>query len=142
LERLAERSAGWRESAAIWAGRLSGEDSVAEKVFFHDELCDDRAGPLFLELTEKAKFDLYQKLAARRNTLVALIHTHPEDWVGLSPVDETNQLCSRIGFWSLVVPWFGSRPWDLAAFGIHARADAGWYQYTGPEIPARVIIAN
>ena len=140
LERLAERSAGWRESAAIWAGHLSGDDAVASEVFFHHELCDDQAGPLYFELTERAKFDLYKTLVAKKQTLVALIHTHPEDWVGLSPVDERNQLCSRIGFWSLVVPWYGSRPWDLTNLGIHARADIGWYQYTGREIADRIIV--
>lgn len=135
LERLAERSGGWRESAAIWAGRLCGDDAEASDVFFHHELCDDRAGPLSLELSEQAKFELYKNLAIQKKTLVALIHTHPEDWVELSPVDERNQICSRIGFWSLVVPWYGRSSWELETFGVHARADVGWYQYTKTQIP-------
>lgn len=142
LARLTERSAGWRESAAIWTGKLEGDDALASEVLFHHELCDDQAGPLFLELTEQAKFDLYRRLAARKRKLVGMIHTHPEDWVELSPVDASNQLCSRLGFWSLVAPWYGSPPWDLGAFGVHARANSGWYQYLGPDIFTHVILTR
>jgi proteasome lid subunit RPN8/RPN11 len=142
LARLAERSAGWRESAAIWAGTLDGNDAIASDVFFHHELCDDQAGPLFLEVTEQAKFDLYRTVAAKGKKLVGMVHTHPEDWVELSPVDEQNQLCSRIGFWSLVVPWYGRPPWDYGRMGVHVRADTGWHQHLGSEIFAHVILAK
>jgi hypothetical protein len=142
LVHLAERSAGWRESAAIWTGQLEGDDAFASDVLFHHELCDDQAGPLFLELTERAKFDLYRRLAACKKKLVGMIHTHPEDWVELSRVDKGNQLCSRIGFWSLVVPWYGSPPWDLDAMGVHVRVDSGWYQYVGIDIFAHVVITK
>jgi proteasome lid subunit RPN8/RPN11 len=119
---------------------LDGDDAVASDVFFHHELCDDQAGPLFLELTEQAKFDLYRSLAASGKKLAGMIHTHPEDWVELSEVDKRNQLCSRIGFWSLVVPWYGKPPWDIGSMGIHARADSGWYQHLGAEVSAHVIL--
>jgi len=140
IHRLAERSAGWRESAAIWIGSLDGNDAVASEALFHHELCDDRAGPLSLELTEQAKFDLYRTLAASGQKLVSLIHTHPRDWVGLSGVDESNQICSRLGFWSLVVPWYGRQPWDLASIGVHARTNEGWHQFHGSEISERVML--
>ena len=142
IARLAERSADWRESAAIWTGTLDGDDSIASDVFFHHELCDDQAGPLFLELTEQAKFGLYRALAASGKKLVGMVHTHPEDWVELSDIDKQNQLCSRIGFWSLVVPWYGRSPWDLGNFGVHVRADSGWYQHLGAEIFTHVFLAK
>lgn len=139
---LAKRSAGWRESAAIWAGSVDGENAVASAVFFHHDLCDDRSGPLSLSLSERAKFDLYQTLAGRGMKLVALIHTHPDDWVGLSHVDQRNQICSRIGFWSLVVPFYGEHPWELRTLGVHIRTDSGWYQYLGPHIAERLLITT
>jgi proteasome lid subunit RPN8/RPN11 len=140
LARLAQRSAGWRESAAIWIGNLNADDAIASEVLFHHELCDDRGSPFSMELTERAKFDLYRRLAAGGKKLVGMIHTHPEEWVELSPIDQENQICSRIGFWSLVVPWYGRPPWDLETMGVHVRADSGWHQYLGAEISGRVII--
>lgn len=93
-----------------------------------------------MELSEDAKFHLYQELNQRGLKLVGMIHTHPEDWVELSPVDKRNQLCSRIGFWSLVVPWYGQQPWHLPEMGIHARSATGWEQFTGEEILKRIIL--
>jgi proteasome lid subunit RPN8/RPN11 len=111
-------------------------------VHFHHELCDDRGSELSLELTEEAKFRLYETLHGSGLKLVALIHTHPESWVGLSHIDQRNQVCSRIGFWSLVVPNYGRRPWDLFALGVHIRADNGWYQVPKAKIADRIIISG
>src|ERR1017187_6758389 len=128
LSKLAERSSGWRESAGIWAGAISGDDATVTDLYLHHELCDDHGRALSLELTEEAKFALYRRLAASGLKLIALIHTHPENWVGLSPIDERNQICSRIGFYSLVVPRYGRKPWQLASLGVHVRGDSGWRQ--------------
>jgi hypothetical protein len=140
LAGLAQRSAGWRESAAIWVGSISEGEWHAERVYFHHELCDDHGGPLFLELAEGAKFRLYQQLAIEKLRVVALIHTHPEDWVGLSPIDQSNQLSSRIGFWSIVVPNYAQSPHILVDMGVHLRANNGWYQLDPQEIVTRVVV--
>jgi len=142
LHGLATRSANWRESAAIWAGSLIGDESQVLKVYFHHELCDDKGGPLSLELTEEAKFTLYETLRRESLKLVGMIHTHPKDWVDLSLVDQGNQLCSRIGFWSLVVPWYARKPWELSSIGVHIRSDIGWYRLTPDEVIQHVIISG
>jgi proteasome lid subunit RPN8/RPN11 len=138
---LRNRSDGWRESGAIWAGNVT-ENNIweAEEVHFHHDLCDDRGAPLSMELSADAKFRLYEDLARRNRRLVALVHTHPERWVGLSPTDESNQICSRIGFWSIVVPNYARRPWNPTAFGVHIRTDVGWTQVPRIHIPKRLVI--
>ena len=125
VQELRSRSAGWRESAAIWAGNRNG---AVTQVFFHHMLADDRGGPLSLELPEHAKLDLYQKLAKENQVLLALLHTHPADWVGLSLVDQQNQLSSRVGFWSIVLPHYGCNDWNARDIGFHVRAERGWIQ--------------
>ena len=112
---------------------------MRDVLFIHD-LCNDRGAPLSLELSEDAKFSLYQELGARGQKLLGMIHTHPEDWVGLSRIDKANQLCSRIGFWSLVVPFYAERPWDLRTVGVHVRVDPGWYQFNHQESKERIVI--
>ncbi len=85
---------------------------------------------------------LYERLRDQNLRLVALIHTHPEEWVGLSAVDEENQISSRIGFWSLVVPHYGREPWHLDEIGVHERLEIGWRQLTPQEVRKRVCVAT
>ena len=140
LEGLRHRSAGWRESGAIWAGELDGANSTVREVFFFHDLCNDQGRELSLELTEAAKFSLYKELAARSLKLVGMIHTHPEDWVGLSYIDQANQLCSRIGFWSLVLPYYGKQAWSINTTGVHIRINEGWHQFSRAEVAKRIIV--
>lgn len=129
-----------RESGAIWSGGVDGPLATVERVDFHHELCDDRATALSMELSEEAKFRLYGDLRKERLKLTALVHTHPSDWVGLSEVDRENQLCSRLGFWSLVVPRYGREPWVLEELGIHIQTEGGWYQLGSEEVTSMVSV--
>jgi hypothetical protein len=142
LSNLAERSSGWRESAGIWAGAINGDDATVTALYLHHELCDDRGRALSLELTEEAKFTLYRRLAASGLKLIALIHTHPEDWVELSWIDKQNQISSRIGFYSLVVPWYGRQPVQPSSLGIHVREDSGWRRIPASRISRHLIITE
>jgi hypothetical protein len=140
LHGLCKRGGGWRESGAIWIGDLDDSTStVRNAVFFHD-LCDDKARSLSLELSEEAKFALYKELANRGQKLVGMIHTHPENWVDLSGIDKANQLCSRIGFWSLVLPYYGDRRWAIQTTGVHIRVDCGWHWFSKKESLKRIIV--
>jgi len=140
LDGLRLRSAGWRESGAIWAGDMDEANSIVREVFFYHDLCNDQGRALSLELSEAAKFSLYRELAARNRKLVGMIHTHPEDWVGLSYIDQANQLCSRIGFWSLVLPHYAKQKWDINTTGVHIRISEGWYQFSPSEMAKRIIV--
>lgn len=138
---LEKRSDGLRESAGVWAGQVIGELRWQPKrLYLHHKLYADRAGPLSLELTEAAKLQLYEQLARQHLRLVALIHTHPQAWVDLSEIDRANQLSSRVGFWSIVVPWYSSRPWRVDAIGFHVRTETGWHRLTASEVKWRVSI--
>ncbi len=141
MDGLQKRSAGWRESAGVWAGHVTEDHRwQAEELYLHHDLCDDRGTPLSLELTEAAKFRLYENLALQQLRLVALIHTHPRAWVDLSVVDQSNQLGSRVGFWSVVVPWYARTPWRVGAMGFHVRRPTGWYRLSASEVRKRVQI--
>lgn len=134
---LRARSSGWRESAAIWTGDKTGS---VKNVYFHHQLANDKGGPLSLELPEHAKFELYKSLAKEGQAIVALLHTHPEDWVGLSWIDQQNQLSSKVGFWSIVIPNYASGEWNNKNIGFHLRAEKGWAQLADNEINKHFII--
>jgi hypothetical protein len=131
---LRARSAAWRESACVWTGARDGQ---VTDVHFHHELGDDQATALSLELPEDAKFALYEHLAARGESLLALLHTHPEEWVGLSRIDQRNQVSSRIGFWSIVLPYYAAKNWNQAEVGFHIRCDRGWRRIEGDALCER-----
>jgi proteasome lid subunit RPN8/RPN11 len=133
-DELRSRSANWRESAATWCGRIVGSEWRASAVRFHHRLCDDRGRPLSISLTEDAKFGLYEEMNGLGLTLIAGVHTHPEDWVGLSWIDQRNQLSSRDGFWSVVVPWYARGPWNVSEMGFHVRTSAGWCRLTADQV--------
>jgi proteasome lid subunit RPN8/RPN11 len=129
-----------RESGAIWSGSVEDTVTTAQRVDFHHELCNDKATALSMELSEEAKFRLYGDLRDEGLKLAALVHTHPGDWVGLSEVDRENQICSRLGFWSLVVPRYGREPWVLEQLGIHLQTEDGWYQLRSDEVMSMVSV--
>jgi proteasome lid subunit RPN8/RPN11 len=143
LRGLQEHSASWRESAAIWVGHVNdGLNWIAEDVYFHHKLCNDLAGPLSLELSEPAKYRLYADLASKGLRLIALPHTHPDEWVDLSEIDRTNQLCSRLGFWSIVIPRYADKPWMATRFGVHVRTERGWKRLKRAEVGRRIIVES
>lgn len=131
LETLRQRSEEQRESAGIFIGTASPNGTrIAVDAVFHHHLADDHATALSLELPEHAKFKLYEDLAKRRLSPVSLIHTHPEAWVDLSVVDQSNRISSTVGFWSIVIPHYGCPPWNLDGIGFHVLEDAGWEKLT------------
>lgn len=140
LAALEQRSGGTRESGAVWSGIVDDLVTTVLRVDFHHELCDDKATALSMELSEEAKFRLYDDLRTRGLKLAALVHTHPAEWVELSEVDRENQLCSRLGFWSLVVPRYGRGPRSLEEMGIHIQTESGWYQLRSEEASSMVSV--
>ena len=132
---LRERSAGWRESACVWIGTAAG---AVQRVTFHH--ADDHATALSLELPEAAKFALYQQLAQEKLRILALLHTHPDSWVDLSPIDQKNQISSRLGFLSLVLPHYGRHDWNFDDVGFHVKCDRGWRRIHGDEAREAVRI--
>lgn len=134
LRELESRSAGRRESAAVWCGRVDGNEWRATDVRFHHRVCNDLAGALRITLTEEAKFRLYEEMNSLGLTLIAAVHTHPDDWVGLSHVDQRNQLSSKDGFWSLVLPRYGRRPLGPSEMGVHIRLHGAWWRLTETQV--------
>lgn len=129
LDVLRLRSAGCRESGAIFLGDIGPMgDRTARRAISYHELDDDRASEDFVELSELGKYRLYRLIEQNNLRIIAMSHTHPSRWVGLSPVDQANQISSRVGFWSIVLPNFGREPWEIQRMGFHIREERGWRQ--------------
>lgn len=139
IRELRLRSDGWRESAGMWLGDQAGR---VVKAVFHHQIADDRATALSLELPEAAKFKLYEQLSQDRLRIVSLIHTHPDSWVDLSWIDQQNQISSRIGFLSIVLPFYGQTDWHVELIGFHVKCERGWRRLTPPEVRSIVVVTD
>lgn len=129
LNVLCLRSAGCRESGAILLGDIGPTgDRTTRRVVPYHELDDDSASEGYVELSEIGKYRLYRLIEQNNLRIIAMSHTHPSKWVGLSPIDQANQISSRVGFWSIVIPNFGQEPWEIQRMGFHIREDRGWRQ--------------
>lgn len=139
---LRSRSDGERESAAVLVGHVVGRVAYAVDIYFHQELDDDHAGPLSVQLSEAGKIRLYAELSSRNLKIAALIHTHPARWVGLSWIDERNQICSRVGVLSIVVPNYGRTSASIRRCGVHVRTDTGWMRLSPADAVQQVEITT
>jgi len=125
----------------VLLGRVTGTVWSAVDVRSHRELDGQHGAALSVALSEVGKIRLYEELARTGLRVVALLHTHPDGWVDLSWIDQANQISSRIGVWSLVVPYYGHpRGWSLDSIGVHVREEHGWSRLSAEEAHARIVV--
>jgi hypothetical protein len=67
-----------------------------------------------------------QHLRLQRMTRLAQLHTHGNDWVGHSPVDDAYAYSQQPGAISIVLPYHGRRAPQLHDCGVHVRQPSGW----------------
>jgi hypothetical protein len=65
---------------------------------------------------------------------LAQVHTHGNDWVNHSWVDDQRAYSQRDGALSLVLPYHAAGRPTLWQAGVHVREPAGWRRVTGKEI--------
>jgi hypothetical protein len=120
------RSAGEREMVVYWAGiEIAGADMPTGMVA--TVVCPKiLSGRAAFRLADGQMGRIAEWCARRRMWILAPVHTHPNDEPH-SEVDECFPLSHRIGFLSLVIPFFAvhsvvSKPlWQ-----VHERQEQGW----------------
>ncbi|MFC0541941.1 hypothetical protein [Kutzneria chonburiensis] len=65
---------------------------------------------------------------------LAQVHTHGNDFVDHSHIDDRRAYSQRAGALSIVLPWHAAGRPTLWQSGIHLREPAGWRRVTGPRI--------
>ena len=118
-EGLSKRSDGRIESLCIWAGQRSPDVSVVTEVIFLDGIEGVEGFALFHRITREATAQIFAILKDKGLQIVADVHTHPGDWVGLSDTDREHPLEYRVGFISIVLPYFGRTDPMQEDIGMH-----------------------
>lgn len=131
-EGLRERGNGLREAACVWAGRRRQGRWSVEDVIFIDDLPGTHASALRHSTSPKASAALFGILRSRNLAIAADIHTHPDDWVGLSEIDQLHPIEYRVGLIALVLPWYGEVVPSLHVTGVHEYAGDGEWRLLEP----------
>jgi hypothetical protein len=140
-QRLRASSNGQAESACIWAGERRQGNEEVQKVYFLDELPNVQRARLYHRTSREATSRLFEELRRAGHSIIADVHTHPTDWVGLSQTDEAHPIEYRIGLVALVFPFFATGKMELSRVGVHEYLGSGeWNQLTSEEATSRIQI--
>lgn len=103
---LRDGSGGVREAIVLWAGRpIDG----ATALISHLLLPEFVSGRDFLTIPKEERFQVAAYLRGERVLAFADMHTHPEE-AFLSKPDRRHPFSERDGFYTVVIPDFGTRP--------------------------------
>jgi hypothetical protein len=130
---LRARGMGKSEAACIWSGKRSPSGDIVHSVIFLDDLPGVHAGARYHRLSRLTIEALFKLLRDRHEMIVADIHTHPSDWVDLSPTDREHPIEFRRGLPAMIVPNFAKLAPSLNGLGLHEYVGDGAWRRLGPE---------
>jgi hypothetical protein len=137
---LRSRGAGAKESAAVWAGcRCDGLEHV-EALYFLDDYAGGEQRRGYHRVPVEALTEFFAALQQQKQVIVADIHTHPTDWVGLSALDEENPIEFRVGLPALVLPCFALPRPSLSISGVHIYKGNGRWRMLRDAQKRRLIV--
>lgn len=137
---LLERGKGVVESAAVWGGKRAGSIETVEAVYFLDDLVGKVQRRQYHYVPQRSLARLFAKLTENKHLIVADIHTHPSDWVGLSPLDMEHPIEFRRGIHAVVLPSYALHPPSLKQAGVHKyQGDGNWLSLNEDEKQSTII---
>ena len=134
LRKVGERS---KEGIAYWSGTLNETNATIKNVMFADEYPEFHNEESFASVSLDMSFKIGEKIHQREGILFAQVHTHPFEAFH-SFVDNTYPISHRVGFFSIVIPYFGKNINSLSQCKIFEyEGKAKWYELDENEIKRR-----
>jgi hypothetical protein len=90
-----------------------------EAVYFLDDYAGGEQCRGYHRVPVEALTEFFATLQQQRQVIIADIHTHPGNWVGLSALDEDNPIEYRVGLPAIVLPSFALPRPSLSISGVH-----------------------
>lgn len=138
---LLARGSGRRETACVWAGTREDACDVVRHVAFIDDQDEVRGAPYSHVAAPAAVARVLADLRMRGLVIVADLHTHPSNWVGLSDIDQANPIEFRVGLIALVLPNFASGERLISRVGVHEYVgEKRWRQLGKYEAATAIVI--
>lgn len=126
------------EGSAVWIGeRGTGGQARVVRVFRPEQVAHSAPWGLAVTVTERGLMSLVQSLRPHEIVL-ARLHTHGNNDVDHSDVDDRNLLVAHPGAVSIVVPRFAAFGIDLQDCGVHVLSAAHrWRRLSVKEVHER-----
>src|SRR4051812_20041678 len=94
---LRERGRLERETACIWGGRRNIAEQLVERVYFFDDFGEIESYEAYHRAPAETVAAIFRSLRENGHVIVADVHTHPGEWVGLSGTDKAHPIEYRPG---------------------------------------------
>jgi len=131
-----------REAIAYWTGKFRNDEAVITRVIFPDEFRSDCAFvSAYVDLNTALK--ICESIHRRHEYLLIQLHTHPFEAFH-SWTDDLHPISHRVGFTSIVIPYFARYPLDdLNTWKVYEYKGLGkWRELSLREIRHRFSIAR
>jgi len=137
---LRQRGGGKRESGAFLLGQVQGYTRHVRSWVAYDDLDPEALTKGYVRLGTAAFTKLWAVCEARRQVVVADVHTHPrEPHQSLS--DRTNPMVSQAGHMALIVPRYAQGVVTPCSVSVNVYLGAkSWASYLDREAEARVFL--
>lgn len=140
INNLQENGLQGNEGIAFWTGTLNGVNAEIKNVIFANSYPEFENQELFARVPLLTSFKIGELVHQRQEKLFVQIHSHPFEAFH-SFVDDKYPISHKIGFLSIVVPYFGKNVTDLSPCKIYEYLGNGkWNELSQKEVSKRFII--
>lgn len=125
------------ENVLYIAGTIDGENRYGMVVV----LPDAETGPRFYNTSPASHLAVLEAVSSLDLAIVGQIHTHPGQYVSHSRGDDDLAFTKGQGFWSLVVPFYGTKGFlPLSQCGVHCFQSEEFQILTPEAAQSRVVV--
>jgi Prokaryotic homologs of the JAB domain len=141
-DKLREAGEHGYEGMALWAGVQDGERFEVEALYVPRQKAERTREGLLVAVDGEELFRLNVWLFEHGMRLIAQIHSHPTEAYH-SETDDTFPIMSQAGGFSLVLPDFAVRAFDLEEIAVYRLfEESGWVLLTTAEILQTFVITE
>jgi hypothetical protein len=142
IQNLQENGLQDKEGIAFWTGTLNDTTAQIKNVIFADSYPEFENQELFARVPLMASFKIGESIHQRNEKLFVQIHSHPFEAFH-SFVDNKYPISHKIGFLSIVVPYFGKNVIDLSQCKVYEYLGNGkWKELSQKEVSRRFVIGE
>jgi proteasome lid subunit RPN8/RPN11 len=136
LQRVGRRQV---EGVALWAGQIDGHDARITTTIIPQQTALRLPTGLIYIVNDEELHRLNVRLYREGLTLVAQLHSHPEDAYH-SDTDDTYPIATAVGSISVVVPGFARGTIDTASWAVYRLTAQGWTAMTERQISSFIQV--
>lgn len=127
------------EGLALWAGRADGRGFLVEQTIIPRQQGLRTESGLCYHVDADELHRINRHLFSHGHTLIAQIHSHPDEAYH-SVVDDDYAIAATVGAFSVVVPDFAVRPFDLTECAIYRLLPGARWTRLAPAAIAQLFV--